>query len=136
MQVVVPEILVAKQCLSLSVRKVCADQEPYRKLGIKVNETSLVCHAECGHVLNTAEVFQNALSRLNRPGESMSFSMCVACADEEPYRRLGIKVNETPLVCPTECRHVLDTAEVFWKIYLEVSHLSPYLSHAIMLMME
>ena len=68
--------------------------------------------------------------------QCLSLSVQMGCADEEPYRKLGIKVNETPVVSPTECRHVLNTAEVFWKIYLEVSNLFSYVSNAVMIMME
>lgn len=41
-------------------------------------------------------------------------------AGQEPFRKLGLKINEKPLTSAAECRLILDTQEVFWKMYLEV----------------
>ena len=41
-------------------------------------------------------------------------------AGQEPYRKLGIKVNTDPMISPEQCKLVLETQDVFWKYYIEV----------------
>ena len=43
------------------------------------------------------------------------------CAGEEPYRKLGIKVNEEPINPPVACQLVRDTGNNFTRYYQEVS---------------
>lgn len=46
----------------------------------------------------------------------------MACtpAGQEPYRKLGIRVNTEPMISPEHCKLVLETQDVFWKYYIEV----------------
>ena len=44
-------------------------------------------------------------------------------AGQEPYRKLGIKVNTEPMISPEQCKMVLDTQDIFWKYYIEVLRL-------------
>ena len=39
---------------------------------------------------------------------------------QEPYRKLGIRVNTDPMISPRQCKLVLETQDVFWKYYIEV----------------
>ena len=41
-------------------------------------------------------------------------------AGQEPYRKLGIRVNIDPMISPEQCKLVLETQDVFWKYYIEV----------------
>ena len=41
-------------------------------------------------------------------------------AGQEPYCKLGIRVNTDPMISPEQCKLVLETQDVFWKYYIEV----------------